>query len=255
MNDQKTAAANNCLTLPFSAAIRPSKIQNGYMAAFNKFIDSKANSSESPAANVRLPAAGPSVKNALHKVETNPQPTIRKDTSKAKSLDVVSPPNPGSTTIGLEIQINDSTKGEHTSGTSTAFLQGSPIVRIDQSMAPNAIAMSAQPPPIHPEYDSNSSMQALNSVVQIQIQPNAGYSSQASNEMPQQSINHFNSVPSSQYPQIQSNFEANDPSNGQMIIDYQGDSFLNISHSNVTTSPVVCEQMINWRAGNYITSE
>lgn len=251
MNEQKKPATND-LTLPFSAAMRPSKVAtngNGYLNAFSNFLNGRDHEQQKVATTIRQP-------HLIKKIES-------------KQLTVKHVPK--STTIGLQIQIHDTSENESTNRlqeTSTPFPKGYINVHNSSSrspkIAPTQMTESMSLSNMHDISDSDNSITAstISSVVRLQIEPTTeNYQSQSINNSP-------NSVNNSLYSSMETNFKANSSqSNCMEPIAYNSPAGATgyTNHNNSTnsfinhhlnTSPAVCDQrIVDWRENNIIMSE
>lgn len=252
MNEKKHGVDN--LTLPYSTAIRPSKLSQppgpNFMSEFSKFI---AGSNSGTTA-------------APLEVKAEKRPTPKKSTPKKESTKTPRKKEtiPKCTTSGLQIQVQDSSNNcspETTNNVRPAVYEQTN--NHNSNCLPNETYQSAnvmmeQQMTYLPPMPSNQ-------------RPILNYNDQPMNMMPQSSQSYgvtvTNGMAAMPDPNIYSynpDYIANNAMNHQPFnapqMNYtdkntQLVTHFNVSHTNVTKTPVVHDQMMTWRNGNIIMSE
>lgn len=265
VNEKKSSADN--LTLPYSTAMRPSKVSTSgpnFISEFSKFISVNMSTKDFKATEKKT-----TPKKSAPKKESTPrkESTKTKDSTKTprkKDIDKTC------TTIGLNIQVHNS----HDS--TNAYTPAMPTVNNPQPQpiyeAPNHqhvetypithnviesqtyYNMDPTPNPIN--QIPNYAEQPMHATMQSAIHQTNGYIINGMNQaaMPNSNVynydqNHYvpnNGMHHQQYNGPTMNY--NDQ-NTQLLTHF------NVSHANVTNNPAVHNQMMNWRNGNVIMSE
>lgn len=259
VNEKKSSADN--LTLPYSTAMRPSKVTTpgpNFINEFSKFISDNMSTKDFKATEKKA-----TPKKSAPKKESTPRKESTK-TPRKKDIDTTR------TTIGLDIQVHNSYDSTN------AYAPAMPAIHNPQPQpvyeAPNHQHVETYPtthgvmesqtyynmaPP------SNPPPNPINQIPNYVEQPMMHGTMQPANHQTNgYVINGMNQPPAYNYDQnhyVPNNGmhhqQYNEPAMNYTDQNTQLLTHFNVSHANVTNNPAVHNQMMNWRNGNVIMSE
>lgn len=263
MNEKKSSADN--LTLPYSTAMRPSKVTSGpnFINEFSKFISDNMSTKD---------FKGTDKKSTPKKSAPKKESTPRKESTKTPRKKDIDKTN---TTIGLNIEVDNS----HDSA--NAYTPSMPPINNSQPQpvyeAPNHqyvetyptthnvmesqtyynMVPTSNPTPNQINQIPNYVEQPMHMTIQPANHQINGYMINGMNQtaMPNSNVynydqNHYGSNNNGMHHQ-----QYNEPTMNYTDQNTQLLTHFNVAHANVTNNPVVHNQMMNWRNGNVIMSE